>query len=101
MSASNAQVQAFVDNRIRPRCEQVRALVIAIADDIAVIDDIYAALNVQSPTWADGRTDSPPHLAAPTDVLAINSLLHAIQDAVNNSGQYPIAQKLCVRPATL
>lgn len=100
MSASNLQVQAFVNERIRPRSEQIRSVFLAMDGDISSIDDIYNALNVGSPTWTDNRTDGPPHLLMPSDVLAINAFLHDIRDAIKNHAQYPIVLKACVRAVT-
>lgn len=96
-AASDAQVQAFVNTRIRPHAELTRALQALFSDDISAIDDIYNALNVGSPTWSDNRTDGPPHLLTPSDVLAINAFLHDIRDAIVNHGQYAIVLKACVR----
>ncbi len=95
-NATNEQVQQFSDYRVRPRCEQARALVTLMADDIASIEDIYNALNVQSPTFTDSRNDVP-HKALPSDILAINSFLHDVHDYIAAHGQYAIVQKLCVR----
>lgn len=97
MSASNQQVQQFVDQRIRPHAEIARALAVVFDDDIGSIDDVYNALNVGSPTWTDGRTDGPPHLLTPSDVLAINAFLHDVRDAIKNHAQYPVVLKACVR----
>ncbi len=99
-AATNQQVQNYVDQRVRPHAENVRALALALDDDISAIDDVYAALNVQSPTWADSRTDAPPHLLAPSDVLAFNVFMHDIRDAIKNHAQYPIVLKACVRAVT-
>jgi hypothetical protein len=98
MAATDQQVQQFSDQRIRPHCELIRNIAVLFDDDIASIDDIYNALNVGSPTWTDGRTDGPPHLLSPSDVLAINTFLHDIRDAIKNHAQYPIVLKACVRP---
>lgn len=97
-NANNAQVQHFVDERIRVRAEQIRSLYVAIKDDKAAIDDVYGALNQQSPTWTDSRTDGPPHLLTPSDVLAINAFYDSIISAVDNQGQYPIVLKACPHP---
>lgn len=97
-NATNAQVQAFVDNRIRPRCEQIRALRTAIADDIAAIDSVYAALTQATPTWVDTPTGAPPNLLAPADVLSVNTLLNDLKAAIDGNTRYPVALKACVRP---
>jgi hypothetical protein len=57
MAANDAQVQHFADQRVRVHAEAARALVLALDDDRATIDDVYNALNVQSPTWSDTRSD--------------------------------------------
>ncbi len=97
-NATDQQVQAFVDRYIRPSAEQSRSLALFLDSGIAVIDDTYNALNGPSPTWTDTRTDFPPHLLSPSDVLAINSFWHDVRDAIKNHAQYPIVLKACVRP---
>jgi hypothetical protein len=97
MAASDVQVQTFVDSRIRPRCEQIRALLLAINDDIASIGDVYAALTQQNPTWTDQRKDGVPHLMVSSDVLAVNAILHDLQTAIQNNSQLPIVLLGCVR----
>lgn len=96
-NATDQQIQNFVDTRVRPQAEAARALALAFDDTIASIGDIYAALNVQSPTWADSRTDGPPHLLLPTDVLAFNTFMNDIRNAIKNHAQYPIVLEACVR----
>ena len=97
MAATDQQVQAFVDQEVRPHCEQARALALALDFDREVIDDIYNALNVQSPTWSDNRTDGPPHLLTPSDVLAFNSFAEDVRNFIQNHAQYPVVLKACVR----
>lgn len=101
MPATDQQVQNFVDQRLRPRCEQIRALVASLADDIAEIDQVYQALTQQNPTWADNRTDGPPNLLTVGDVLSINAMLHTAHDAIANSGDWATVQKACVRPISV
>ena len=108
-TASDAQVQKFVDTRIRPRSEQIRALYLSIKDDTAAIGDIYEALTQPSPTWKDNRTDGPPHLMTPSDVLAINTAYDRFIKLVEGTlqagevgdfhGQYPVILDACVRPS--
>ncbi len=100
MAATVEQVQAFADQRVRPHSEMARTLALMFSDDIAVIEDVYNALNVQSPEWSDSRTDGPPHLLTPADILAYNSFMHDIRDAIVNNAQYPVILKACVRPVT-
>ena|SRR5438105_2281951 len=96
-AATNFQVQNFVDQRLRPHAEKARELAVVFDDDVAAFDDVYAALNVQSPTWTDTRSDGPPHLLTPADVLAMNTFLHDIRDAIRNHADYAIVLKACVR----
>ncbi len=98
-AATNAQVQSYSDQRVRPRCEQIRALYLACKDDKAAIDDVYTALTEQSPTWKDNRSDSPPHLLAPADVLAWNAFITAFVGLIEGTeaGDYATVLKACVR----
>lgn len=108
--ATNTQVQAYVDQRVRPRCQQIRDLYLLCKDDKAVIDDVYENLTT-SPTWTDGRTDNPPHLMVPNDVLAWNTFVSlfidfvegALTDGNKNSAaaQYPVIVDGCVHGPAL
>lgn len=110
MAATNEQVQQYVNERVRPRSEEIRALYLRCKDDKAVIDDVYANLT-DNPDWEDTRSDAPPHLLTPSDVLAWNAFItgfiHYVEGtfpdiATANSGddQYPVIQDACVRPVT-
>jgi biotin carboxylase len=101
VAATDQQVQRFVSERTRVRAEQIRALVLAMADDISAVDDIYAALNVPTPTWTDTRTDGPPHLLTPSDVLGIHAFVSDIRAAMVAHGQYPVILKACARPVSV
>lgn len=96
MPATDQQVQQFVDNRVRPRCEQIRALLLSCEDDKAEIQDIYDALNAETPTWSDTRTDAP-HSLVPSDVLAWNTFVTNLITAFRADAQLPIIEKSCVR----
>jgi hypothetical protein len=96
--ATDIQVQSFVDQRLRPRCEQIRALQAAMLDDLANIGDIYQAVTQPNPTWVDNRTDGPPHLMVPNDVIDLNQFLNDISNAIKNHAQWPVVQNCCVRP---
>jgi hypothetical protein len=98
MPATDAQVQTFVNERVRPRAEQVRALLLAMEDDRAAFDDVYAALAQTSPTWADTRADGPPHLLTPADVLAWNTFLYDTIAAMRGNAQLAPVLAACVRP---
>lgn len=105
--ATDAQVQAFVDQRLRPFAEALRSLVSAAQDDQTAISDVYNACNQQSPTWADNRRDGPPFLLAPQDVLNFNTftvqLINAMKGTsdgstlANLASLYPAVLKGCVR----
>lgn len=78
MAAKNAtdlQVQNYVDQKVRSRCNDILDLHSKMTQDQAQIDDVYAALTQPTPTWSDSRTDGPPHLATPGDVLAWNTFV--------------------------
>lgn len=106
--ATNQQVQAYCDNRIRVRMEQVRALVENIKDDQASIADIYANVNDPASTFADGRTDGPPHLLAKSDVLSYNAFTALFlkclagtaitADVQQLAANLPVCLLACVRP---
>lgn len=95
--ATDLQIQNFTDHRLRPRAEQIRALLLAMEDDRAAFDDVYAALTAESPTWNDERADGPPHLLTGADVLALNTFLYDIITAMRGNAQLPVVLKACVR----
>lgn len=111
--ATNAQMQTFANERVRPMAEQLRAVFIAGADHTAAIDDIYAR-GVGSSRWNDNRTD-PPHLlqsgnsASPDDMLNFNSAMAMLEkfrtgtfasqgEANAFAGMWAVLQDACVRP---
>lgn len=96
--ATDQQVQQFVNERIRVRAEQCRALLTSMLDDKAAIDDVYAACAQANPTWTDNRTDGPPHLLGPQDVLAYNSFITALIPNIRDAADYAAVKKACVRP---
>lgn len=107
-AATDLQVQRYVNERVRPWSEQLRAAYLAAKDHKAAIDDVYAALTQQSPTWADDRVDGPPHLLSKEDVLAWNTFINRFIDFVeggltdankNDAGaQYAKVLQACVQP---
>lgn len=97
MPATNEQVQRYVNERVRVRSEQIRALIGSMEDDKATIDDVYANLT-NNPTWVDSRTDGPPHLLTPSDVLAWNAFITDTLTSILNSPQLSVVLKSCVRP---
>jgi hypothetical protein len=107
--ATDEQVQQYVNTRVRPRSEQIRALYNACKDDKAAGGDIYEALIQPNPTWEDEHDGNPPHYLTPNDVLAWNTFISGlitfvegkfptVEDANYPSGQYPIVEDACVRP---
>lgn len=116
MEATDAQMQAYCDGRIRVRAEQLRALFNAAADDKAAIDDEYAR-GVGANRWSDSRTDGPPHLlqsgnsANPDDLLNYNAALDLIAkfkagtfanvgEANGFAALWAVLQRACVRPVS-
>ena len=95
--ATNAQVQTFVNERMRPWCEQARALYLLSKDHTAAIGDVYANLTT-SPDWTDNRADGPPALLGPNDVLAWNAFMVAFNTFVEGNANYTVILKACVRP---
>lgn len=77
-AATNEQVQQFVNTRLRPSCNQMRALMILLSDHKAAFDDVYANVSDAGTTWTDTRVDFPPHLLEPSDVLAWNTFVTAM-----------------------
>jgi hypothetical protein len=105
--ATNQQVQSFCDTRIRPRAEQFRTIIAALRDDQAVIADVYQNANDAASTFADNRTDGPPHLLQKSDVLVFNAisvlLLKVIDgtavtaDVQQIAANWPVFMQACVR----
>lgn len=97
--ATNQQIQNFVDQRVRPHCEQLRALLLTFQDDKSHMDDVYAALAPPAtPTWTDGRTDGPPHLLVKDDVLGYNAFITSLIDDILNHPNFDQVMSACVRP---
>ncbi len=95
--ASDAQVQAFCDNQIRPLTEAVLSLEIALAACLGGIGDVYANVTQGSPTWHDVNSSNPPHLATPGDVVNMNGLFTRVLAAISGDSQHPVALSLRVR----
>lgn len=115
--ATNAQMQIYADQRVRPFAELLRKLFTEAADHKAAIDDIYARATGTN-RWDDGRLDGPPHLlqsansANPDDMLNFNALLTRIAqlkagtfatvaEANECAGLITVLVRACVRPANL
>lgn len=96
MAATNAQVQQFCNERVRPHSELVRKVYLLLKDDRAALDDVYANLT-DNPTWTDQRTDAPPTLLTPNSVLAWNSFAAAFVSFIEGSAEYSAVLDACVR----
>lgn len=94
--ATDDQIQRYVNERVRKRSEQIRALLLAMEDDKSAIADVYEALT-DAPTWTDSRQDGPPHILTKDDVLAWNAFITDIISNMRNNAQLPIIFKSCVR----
>jgi hypothetical protein len=97
MAATNEQVQAYVNERVRPWSESIRAAYLQAKDHKAAIDDVYANLT-NSPTWDDSNSSNPPHLLTPDDVLAWNAFVTAFIGFVEGDSNYAKILDACVRP---
>ena len=107
MSATNEQIQTYA-TRFRRRAEQIRALLIAMEDDKLGFDDVYQTLVEAKHDWSDQRTDGPPHLATPEDLLAFNTvetfLIEFFRGNLSTANikevfnQMPVVRRLCVTP---
>lgn len=119
-NATDQQMQAFCDQRIRPRAEALRLLLQQITDDAAAIGDEYARATSAS-AWADARTDGPPHLlqsgnsANPDDLLNYNALIVALTNIITGAStangtqaadcntvktNWSVLMRACVRPVS-
>lgn len=115
--ATDAQMQAYADTRVRVRAESIRALRAACSDDRGAIDDVYARA-IGSNRWTDNRRDGPPRLlqsgasASPDDMLVYNTFLalfekfmtgtfQNVDEANNAAAQWAVLQRACVRPAVI
>ncbi len=111
--ATNAQMQAYADGRLRVRAEAFRGLRAACLDDKSAIDDIYARA-AGTNRWNDTRTD-PPHIlqagnsASPDDMLNYNALVSLFEkfcagtfsdlgEANSAAGSLATLERACVRP---
>ena len=98
MAATNLQIQKWSDERTRVRAEQIRALLLAMEDDRAVFDDVYAGLTAPGADWEDDREDGPPNLLTRNDLLGINAFIDSIKTAMRAHDQLPVVLQACVRP---
>lgn len=97
-NATNQQIQAFADERMRQWAESCRSLYIKAQDHISNIDDVYASLVADNPTWADTNAGNPPHLLTANDMLAWNAFIHDFVTFMQGNAGTPVVLKACVRP---
>jgi hypothetical protein len=99
MPATNQQVQNTSDVEIRPLCDTIVELHIAVTAFLAAFGDVYANLTASNPstTWTDSRGDGPPHLATPNDLLAFNTFATNLKAMIEGDAQWPIVQDLSVQ----
>lgn len=110
--ATDQQMQAYANERIRPRAEAFRLLKNMFADDKAAIDSVYDRADGGA-AWNDNRTDGPPKLLASQDVLVYNAFISNFISLVTGSGEndatkaaivngirdnLAVFQSACVRP---
>lgn len=95
--ATDAQVQRFSDERIRPHVEAVRELLGALVDDTTVIGDVYARCADAGP-WFDARTDGPARLMTKNDILAYNTFAVELAAYIQAHAQWSVVRLACVRP---
>jgi hypothetical protein len=104
--ATDQQMQAFADTRVRQRAEQFRTAVNALRDDKTAIESVYDRA-ANGAAWNDARIDGPPKLLTSADMLTFNTvatlLLKAIdgtatsQDITSLAANWPVFQAACVR----
>lgn len=105
--ATDAQMQAYADQRVRVRAEQLRAIVASLRDDKAALDSVYDRA-ANGAAWNDARTDGPPKLLASADMLNFNSVITALIKIADGTGTtedcttvkncWPAFMAACVRP---
>ena len=107
MSATDQQMQQFCNERIRPRAEQLRALINAFRDDKAAIDAVYDRA-ANGAAWSDARPDGPPRLLARQDVLVFNAFASLFLQCIDGTAtaqnvsdlhaNLSVFEASCVRP---
>ncbi len=93
--ATDAQVQRFANERVRPRAEQLIRVLNAVTDDRGAIADVYDRL-VNGAPWTDDRTDGPPQLLEGNDVLAYNTFIANLIAFMEGDPQWPVVRSAAV-----
>jgi hypothetical protein len=100
-AATNAQVQQFCDERIRPHCELLRALFAIVEDDRNAMADVLLNVNDALSTWQDTRQDAPATLLVKADIQKYKRVcddLIALKTTGSISDEWPTVISACVRP---
>jgi hypothetical protein len=96
---TNQEVQNFSDQRWRPFAERLVNLIVEAQGDIGAADAVYANLTASNPstTWTDSRTDGPPNLLTPADLLALNAAENALVTWATAQSWWATVQQAVVR----
>lgn len=81
--ATDAQVQTFCDEQLRPLAERFLSVIAASQFARSSIDDVYDRC-ANGPAWADNRT-TPPHLLDQSDPLNANTFLADFLTFIDNN----------------
>jgi hypothetical protein len=112
--ATDAQMQAYCDQRLRPRMEQTRDLFFRAEDDASAIGEVFERAS-SGTIWNDARIDGPPTMLAsggaadPDFIEQYNIFLIRLDQlktgTFNNVGEanqlatlYAVLVDACVRP---
>lgn len=107
-AATDQQVQQYVNERLRVRAEQFRAINNALNDDKLALNDVYDACDPPNEaTWTDDRNDGPPRLLTAQDVLVYNTIISmwqkfrdgtaTLDDVAAFAANWATFQTACVR----
>jgi hypothetical protein len=99
--ATNQQVQTFSDTIMRPLSEVFRNLLFECQSCSGSIGSVYSALTEENPTWTDSRTDGPPNLLQPSDLLALNAFFDAFIAWAQGQSGWTVIMAACVRPVQI
>lgn len=111
--ATDRQMQAYADQRIRVFAEKFRSLLAEARDHKTAVDDCYSRA-AGSSRWSDARTDGPPRLlqagnsAEPDDFLNFNAFISLFIDFADGNlnltnlndlpALWAVLDNACVRP---
>jgi len=98
--ATDAQVQRFADERLRPRAEQLVRILNAMVDDRAAIDDVYDRL-ANGSAWTDGRRDGPPKMLSKNELLSYNTFAADLIAFIQAHPSWPVVRSAAVNSPTV